>query len=227
MIAAKTHAEHSPDAPLPAAARGPWKKPPPPDPLKAVKDAVINYLTSQAKTVFALLDSARNEEVLRLLTAHGIPASLPDEPSIEIPSDHPDRCEFQSLYIGQMAAEMAEQGPFLVRLPKRCSLVEAVVRAGWGDSWGVFLTSSSTFAAVRQHFRRFIMVRHPDGDAMFFRFYDPRTARAFLPACSRKELQQFFGPIRSLLIEGIQGRHGNEVLLTSQGLSENRIAAKQ
>lgn len=45
------------------------------------------------------------------------------------------------------------------------------------------------------------MVYMPSGEPMYFRFYDPRVLRAFLPACGGAELSELFGPARMLLAE--------------------------
>jgi hypothetical protein len=178
---------------------------------------VLAYLNSQTDTVYALLDGARNERVNRLLQQMAVHAGLPDAPRAAAPPDKPDACEYQSLYIGKMAAEMAEQGPYLVRLPKKCPLMEAVVREGWGGSWGVFLTSRAPLFELRRHFRHLIMVRHPDGDSMFFRFYDPRVLSVFLPTCDEHQLESVIPIGAKLIMEDRSARP----LVFSHGLRRN------
>jgi hypothetical protein len=46
-----------------------------------------------------------------------------------------------------------------------------------------------------------LRVETPERKVVNFRFYDPRVLRAFLPACDRMEIAEFFGPIRVFVIE--------------------------
>jgi hypothetical protein len=61
---------------------------------------------------------------------------------------------------------------------------------------------------VRKHLRRLLMVKLDDGGRrLYFRFYDPRVLRAFLPTCSVRQDEEMFGDrdIHSFLVEGEQG----------------------
>ena len=40
------------------------------------------------------------------------------------------------------------------------------------------------------------------GEEVYFRFYDPRVLRVFLPTCSVRQKAELFGEIRSFLLEG-------------------------
>ena len=46
------------------------------------------------------------------------------------------------------------------------------------------------------------------GKDMYFRLYDPRVLRVFLPTCTPDELTDFFGPIGTFLIESDKPAHG-------------------
>ena len=70
-----------------------------------------------------------------------------------------------------------------------------------GKSYCVFLITKASFEDVRKHLRHFLMVTTEDGREVYFRFYDPRVLRVFLPTCTPDEVKQFFGPIRSFWIE--------------------------
>ena len=54
---------------------------------------------------------------------------------------------------------------------------------------------------MRRHLRHFLEVQLPDGKQVYFRFYDPRVLRVFLPTCTADEINQFFGPIKQYLME--------------------------
>lgn len=105
------------------------------------------------------------------------------------------------LYPGELDDEMAQVAPYLVKLASVSDFTDFVLE-GWGQHWGVFLLSSADLRDLRRHFRKFIMVHHPDtGRPMYFRFYDPRVLRVFLPSCDAAQLAELFGPISRYLME--------------------------
>ncbi|MBI1833065.1 MAG: DUF4123 domain-containing protein [Planctomycetes bacterium] len=144
--------------------------------------AVLEFLRAQPAPLFALLDGARDIRIYVMLMAC--------------------KEQFQSLYEGPQGEALAPQGPYLVSLPKESPFLETLVREGWGKSWGVYLTSPSSFAEVRKHFRRFLEVRLPTGKVAYFRYYDPRVLRTYLPTCTSEEREQFFGPVQRFICEG-------------------------
>ena len=150
-------------------------------PLEIVKERVLVFFRHFQEPLFAILDAARDPHVLALL----------------IQSDH----EYQSLYEGTKGESLSDVAPYLVRLPSDSPLLETLVEKGWGDSWGVYLTCDKPFKEVRKHFRHFLMVKTDEGKEVYFRFYDPRVLRVFLPTCLPEEAEQFFGPIDSYYFE--------------------------
>lgn len=153
--------------------------------LDAVRERAIATLRSQERPLFAVLDAARDPLVLARL--HECPE------------------ERQSLYEGPQADRLAAAAPYLVSLPRESVLLEALVRDGWGESWGVYLTCDQPFAEVRRQLRRSLTVQTQTGKRLLFRFYDPRVLRVFLPTCTREELAAFFGPIEAFLHESADG----------------------
>jgi pSer/pThr/pTyr-binding forkhead associated (FHA) protein len=145
-------------------------------------DRLLSMLRRDFQPLYAILDAARDVKILALLLQY--------------------KEEFQSLYEGPDGAELAQVAPYLVKLKKDSTLLDTLVREGWGQSWGVYLTSPSEFADVRRHLRHFLEVKLPDGKQVYFRFYDPRVLRTYLPTCTAEETNHFFGPIKKYLIEG-------------------------
>jgi len=144
---------------------------------------LLEVLRTQ-QPLFAILDAARDPKVLEILRN----------------CDQHD----QSLYEGPKGEELAEFAPYLVQLPANSTLIETLVREAWGKSWGIFLTSGTDFKETRRHFRHFLLVKTEDGRELYFRFYDPRVLRAFLPTCTPQELKEFFGSVESYWVEGDQ-----------------------
>ena len=83
-------------------------------------------------------------------------------------------------------------------------MLDTLVQQGWGKNWGVYLTCDQPPDVVRKHFRHFLMVVLPDGKQAYFRFYDPRVLRVFLPTCAEQEANLFFGPVRRYVVEDDQ-----------------------
>jgi hypothetical protein len=45
------------------------------------------------------------------------------------------------------------------------------------------------------------MVYDPDNKLIYFRYYDPRVLRVYLPTCNAEEIKIVFGPIGSYITE--------------------------
>ena len=113
-----------------------------------------------------------------------------------------NQTDWRSLYEGDTAYKLATHAPYLVKLPDSGSWIEELLQKGWGRSWLVFVCSDAPMEEVRRHLRHFLYVQNAEGAQLYFRFYDPRILRAFLPACTPAELSQFFGPIKQFILEG-------------------------
>ncbi len=143
-------------------------------------DRVIQELRDQNEPLYAILDAARDPLILARL--------------LDCKEEH------QSLYEGPEGDKLSAYAPYLVALPRGSEFLEMIVRDGWGQSWGVYLTCDRPFKEVRKHLRHFLMVEL-EGEEVYFRFYDPRVLRVFLPTCTPGEIREFFGPIREFLLE--------------------------
>lgn len=110
-------------------------------------------------------------------------------------------CEFECLYRGELDPDLAAVAPYLVRLERDKPFVNWLIDKGWGDSWGVFLHSTVAFRDLKRHLRKFLMVYDADAKPLYFRYYDPRVLRIYLPTCTSEELATVFGPIHSFLLE--------------------------
>ncbi|WNG18841.1 DUF4123 domain-containing protein [Cystobacter fuscus] len=163
----------------------PPKEPPPPEARDAAQQhlRVLQSLAAEAP-LFAILDAARTPRILELL-----------QESVE---------EYQSLYEGPQGQALAEVAPYLVSLPPQSRLLESLTLEGWMQNWGIYLTCPSPFLELRRHLRKFLMVEAEDNDhRLYFRFYDPRVLRIFLPTCSARQREEFLGPIHTLAFEQI------------------------
>lgn len=137
--------------------------------------------SSDPGTVFAILDGASVGDLLTPLYEH-----------------HP---EFECLYRGEIEPDMAEVAPYLVRLERGTPFTQWLLEQGWGNHWGIFAVADAELPVMRRHFRRFLTVHDPDGKPLYFRYYDPRVLRAYLPTCNAEELQTMFGPVECFMLE--------------------------
>ena len=134
-----------------------------------------------APTVFALFDAARMGPWM--------------EQAKEI---HPAHA---SLYRGRSEAVLAPFAPHLFRFDSDTELSRWFFTHGWGQAWGIFCCSSASADELLRHFRRFLKVGLEDGKPFYFRFYDPRVLRGFLPTCGAEQLRLFFGLIDYFWVE--------------------------
>ena len=125
----------------------------------------------------------------------------------------PTRCEYyitktETLFWTGFprATPLAHCAPYLVALRPDSGLLERLVREGWGARWGIFFACARPFKDVRRHLRRFLLVEDDvTAEKYYFRFYDPRTLRVFLPSCTPRQRADFFGEIACFFAEGERG----------------------
>ncbi len=140
-----------------------------------------DLLAKDFQPLYALLDAAREPSVLKVILE--------------------SKEEYQSLYEGPQGAQLAHFAPYLIRVPQKSPLLDTLVQQAWSKSWGVFVTCDTPLKDLRTHFRHFLTVKLPDGSQVYFRYYDPRVLRLFLPTCLPEETTQFFGPVKHFLVE--------------------------
>jgi len=124
-------------------------------------------------------------------------ASVPDLPELL----HEFQPGHECLYRGELKPDMAEVAPYLIRLEKGSPFTEEVLSRGWGQHWGIFALTAIDLAGLRRHLRKFLIVHDSDGKPLYFRYYDPRVLRVYLPTCNAEELKTVFGPVSSYVVE--------------------------
>jgi hypothetical protein len=148
---------------------------------------ILRTLREQSEPLLAIVDASRDERIWPLLNRSG--------------------AHYGCLFEGTRAQSLAIWAPYLVQLPKSSALLEALVREGWGKHWGIYLTSLAPFEIVLAHLRQWLWVQTETKERLYFRFYDPRILKVFLPTLTVTEQQLWFGPVRRWLLED---EHGNE-----------------
>jgi len=150
-------------------------------------DRVIYYFARRAKQLpemrfYAILDNARDERIYPALAEF--------------------KCEYRHLYRGNLPPVLEQVSPHLVEFNPRSAFARWLIHEGWGRSWGIFLASPARLDVLKNHFRDLVKVKDETGRIMYFRYYDPRVFRVYIPSCTRKELQSVFGQAQHFFLEG-------------------------
>ena len=103
-----------------------------------------------------------------------------------------------SLYNGTAQEDYWAIAPYLCKADKW--LLGWIQESLWSEPWGIIIISTAEMAAVRAHFRRFLIVQSPEGEHWYFRFYDPRVLPVFLESSNDEELKAFFGPVQAYAV---------------------------
>jgi len=106
-----------------------------------------------------------------------------------------------SLYRGTRDEGLSAVAPYLFRFSAGQTFANWYLKQGWGRSWGVLMKSGRSLEDLAKHFRSFLLVKTETGQNLYFRFYDPRVIRVFLPTCDTTQLREFFGPVDYFLVE--------------------------
>ncbi|HEV3250683.1 MAG TPA: DUF4123 domain-containing protein [Puia sp.] len=117
-----------------------------------------------------------------------------------------------SLYKGQSMMLLTSVSPYLFDFKQDSTFGKWLMDDGWGCSWGIFIAANTDFEACHRHFRKFLLVQTEKGQELYFRFYDPRVLRIFLPTCEKNQIIEFFGPVEYFIVEG---ESGEEAILFS------------
>ena len=107
-----------------------------------------------------------------------------------------------SLYKSDSAIEFAEVAPYVGGITRIEQFLEEVNTHFSISSGLVLLSSTEDVELIRAHLRKFLMVALESGALMYFRYYDPRVLRDFLPTCDSNQLRQFFGPVAAFTVQG-------------------------
>jgi hypothetical protein len=109
------------------------------------------------------------------------------------------------LYEGPVPRELLAVAPYLVHLRRDADATRELLERAWGQSWGIFATTSASLGELRRHFRKFLQVEDASGRRLYFRYYDPRVLRVYLPTCNLRELRTLFGPVSHYFAESPRG----------------------
>ncbi|MBS1629551.1 MAG: DUF4123 domain-containing protein [Bacteroidetes bacterium] len=131
-----------------------------------------------------------------------------------------------SLYRGGKEASLSSVAPYIFQFQHGKSFANWLLKFGWGNAWGVLLKSSLPIFDLHKHFRKFLMVNTEEGKSLYFRYYDPRVLRLFLPTCNAAQLAEFFGKgIEYFIVEDEDPAYAIRFRLEGGALRQNRFEA--
>jgi len=143
--------------------------------------ALQRALSETGQQLYGVLDGASIPNLLSLLSEHGV-ANV-------------------CLLPGELDPELAQAAPYLAQLGALSPFADLFLSQGLGKHWGIFALSTADLRTLRMHFRKLLSVWDPDGKPLFFRYYDPRVLRIYLPTCNSGELRTVFGPVAAYYAE--------------------------
>jgi hypothetical protein len=109
--------------------------------------------------------------------------------------------DLTSLFLGDQAAQLADLAPYFFQVPHGAAFLAGEWRAALGKSAGILIDSPASPAEVFAHLRYAFIVKDEAEQPYFFRYYDPRVLRPYLPSCTPEQLAEFFGPVRTWICE--------------------------
>lgn len=132
--------------------------------------------------VYAILDAAQNEEIYKTLMG----------------------CteEFTCLFNGKIPIVLARAAPYLIKLSVNSPLFKKIYQQGFYNNWGIFFASYDSGKDLKKHFQGLLRVKTEDGRRLYFRYYDPRVLRHYLPTCTPSELRTVFGGASKFWVSG-------------------------
>lgn len=154
----------------------------------AALHAFIQDRREPGESLYGVVDAARDKElafegairhgwVLQWLFSEDTPAHMRDVAPYVVPITYEPTYPY-------------EEGDYLDLWARRL-----------GRSAGILLLAPVGPKPLRLHLREIFQVTDEQDREYYMRFYDPRMLRLFLPTCTGDEAQEFFGPIRAILVE--------------------------
>lgn len=127
-----------------------------------------------AGQVYAIVDAACGETVLAKLVELG-----------------PVRAT--CLFRGPTLEQLWAVAPYLVSVDR--AFFDWLRRTVWSEPWGILAMTDAPPRKLFIHLRNLLVVEDPVGETVYFRYYDPRVLKVFLPTCNTDQIELLFGPV--------------------------------
>ena len=149
--------------------------------------------------------------------------------------------EAECLFTGDLADELGDVGGWLARVKSWDDTVMAVVAHLMQQQLAVLLElpplpeddsgrpaaadSGPSFAQLHRHLRKFNVVYGPEGQPLFWRYYDPRVLPSVLGVLDERQRKGFVGPFARVWVMGVGD--GDASVLEAVGSNGDRLTAGQ
>ena len=133
----------------------------------------------------------------------------------------------QSLYKGGPHEALHGIAPHLFTLEPKGNFENWFVKEGWGNAWGLIVKAPVPFEELVKHFCKLLIIKTEKGAKLNFRFYDPRVLRIFLPTCDKEQLKDFFGPVKTFIMEDEDPAYALQFWLQNLELTSRRFPASE
>jgi hypothetical protein len=133
----------------------------------------------------------------------------------------------QSLYKGGPNEALHGVAPHLFTLEFKRDFKNWFVKEGWGNAWGLIVKTPVTFEELAKHLCKFLIIKTERNEKLYFRFYDPRVLRVFLPTCDKEQLKEFFGPVKMFIMEDEDPAYTLQFWLQNYELVFKRVPASE
>jgi Domain of unknown function (DUF4123) len=117
--------------------------------------------------------------------------------------------------------------PYLFSIDKNSDFQKWIVNRGLGLSWGILVESKLSMEDLHRHFRKLLLMGAESKEGAYFRFFDPRVLRLYLPACDLEKLNGFFGPVQKFICEDEDSSFALLFSFNGKQLIKERMAVKQ
>lgn len=131
----------------------------------------------------------------------------------------------QSLFKGTKDEVLENVSPWIFRIENNFSEV-INNESGLSLVGSVFIECDSGMEAIVRHLQQFIY-QVINGREYFFRFWDGRVLKKFLPTCSPVQLKEIFGPLKIFATDSESPEHVAEFLYENGFLITRKIPKQE
>jgi hypothetical protein len=167
--------------------------------IDRIRKRLFSPYEPDGTSLFGVVDAARDHRIYHAVRHAGL--------------------EYDCLFSGHLEPSLRAAAPYVVRLLPDHALTDYLLGEGWGHSWGIYVAVQGSLPALRRHLRTLLRVETEAGKKLYFRYYDPRVLRHFLPTCSAEQLGQMFGPAHRFDMEAPKPDHLLRFRRTASGVN--------
>ena len=153
--------------------------------------ALANFLGTRRSHLYMLIDAAHDHTCPAQLRAQGL--------------------DVRSLFSGIKEITLAEVAPYLVVLPKKCEVLESLLRKYWGygKCWSIIIEGVLDAEKIRLQLKKSLMIELDNGSMAYFRFYDSRAFEKFVAISNFGQMNFIFGDVVSQIYYASIGEMGS------------------